>query len=238
LDKDLAFSRTMKTKNARRKTASVPNSRWVAYATAGAATAFAGIGTAEATIHHVNVNQAYAPTPGSSTVSVFSLGAGAQFSIRAFLHSSGINGHASFGLAAPGGVSAKFLGYTVGPASGYVSKLAANAAIAGGFISNGQIGNYFAYLERHTTGMWGTAGIGFVGFKFNTGAGTQFGWARFNMNGAPGNTYTLVDFAWGDPGDSLVTGQVPEPGSLGLLALGGVGLLAWRKRRLKAVMPG
>ena len=51
------------------------------------------------------------------------------------------------------------------------------------------------------------------------------------MDGAPGNSFTVVDYAYGDAGDSVDTGQVPEPGSLALLALGGAGLIAWRKRR-------
>ena len=55
------------------------------------------------------------------------------------------------------------------------------------------------------------------------------------MDGAPGNTFTLVDYAYGDVGDGITAGQVPETGSLALLALGGVGLVAWRKRRAKAV---
>jgi hypothetical protein len=53
-----------------------------------------------------------------------------------------------------------------------------------------------------------------------------------------------VDYAWGDPGDRIKTGQkssagnmvdaVTESGSVGLLALGAAGLIAWRKRRGQA----
>ena len=83
--------------------------------------------------------------------------------------------------------------------------------------------------------QWVGAGLmGFIGFKFDAGNGTQYGWARVRMDSGPSaNTYTLIDYAFADPGENIATGQVPEPGSLGLLALGGAGLLAWRKRRKK-----
>jgi hypothetical protein len=57
--------------------------------------------------------------------------------------------------------------------------------------------------------------------------------------------FYLVDYAYADPGEPIRAGQmssnemvpeenddmVPEEGSLGALALGAAGLLAWRKRR-------
>ena len=82
--------------------------------------------------------------------------------------------------------------------------------------------------------QWLTAGTGFVGFRFNTGAGVQYGWVRLTMDGAPGNSFTLVDYAWGDVGTPITAGQIPEPGSLALLAVGAIGLLAWRRQRAKA----
>lgn len=61
----------------------------------------------------------------------------------------------------------------------------------------------------------------YIGVRFNLGAGDQFGWIGVVRNGP------FVDpFAWAyetTPGLPITT---PEPGSLAMLALGAVGLLA------------
>src|SRR5205085_2702250 len=82
-------------------------------------------------------------------------------------------------------------------------------------------------------------GVAFVAFKFNNGNGDQYGWARIKSQGPPVNKFTLVDYAYGDIGDSVRAGQkssndTPVRESLGALALGAAGLLAWRKRRMLA----
>src|SRR5438046_364156 len=83
---------------------------------------------------------------------------------------------------------------------------------------------------------------GFVGFRFNTGNGTQYGWARIEtkdviINGRHHIRDNIKAYAWGDPGDIILTGQksssgemvdaVTDSGSIGLLALGAAGLVAW-----------
>ena len=66
-------------------------------------------------------------------------------------------------------------------------------------------------------------------------------------NGIGGFAFKVLDFAYGDPGEPITAGQgiprgsegdqdisddqLPGEGSLGGLALGAVGLLAWRKSR-------
>lgn len=101
---------------------------------------------------------------------------------------------------------------------------------------------------------WTDRGTYYVGFRFNTGAGAQYGWVRIKWGGCRDDYFLVKDYAWGDPGDQVKTGQrqlheketptVAQPaksagaapstdaqGSLGLLALGAVGLQAWRKSR-------
>jgi hypothetical protein len=70
----------------------------------------------------------------------------------------------------------------------------------------------------------------------------QYGWARIStrddiINGRHHIRDNIKDYAWGDVGDVILTGQKQSlqpanansvPGSLGLLAFGAQGLDAWR----------
>jgi hypothetical protein len=89
-------------------------------------------------------------------------------------------------------------------------------------------------------GYFEEAGVGYIGFDFGRGARIQYGWARIKITGAPLYRFIVLDYAWGDPHQKIRTGQksakgtaeaASDRGSLGLLALGGAGLLAWRGRR-------
>ena len=53
----------MKTRQSRRQTAKVSHSRWLAYATASAATALAGSHSAEAAIHYSGLLNVAIPSP-------------------------------------------------------------------------------------------------------------------------------------------------------------------------------
>jgi hypothetical protein len=72
---------------------------------------------------------------------------------------------------------------------------------------------------------------GFVGVRFDSGGDMMYGWVRVHVDDGSLNTLTVMDYAYNDAGGSIQAGQVPEPGCLGLLALGGVGLVSWRRRR-------
>lgn len=253
----------MKSIRSRRKSiAQIPQSRWIAYAGAGAATALVGANTAEADIHYVAGVNAVFPA-GSSAVQTFAMDNGAVIRFVNISTSSG-GGAALFRLQGAA-VSNMFRGTAAG-AFRYPSNLAFGASIAAGpfaafnanFFATLAYGNGFAHSK------FLSPGIGYIGFKFNGGSGIEYGWARVNMTGdianegpgsggsgvlsgltpkhvgpktinTPGNGFTLLDYAWADVGTSITAGQtqVPEPSSLGLLAVGAAGLLLWRKRRAK-----
>jgi len=73
----------------------------------------------------------------------------------------------------------------------------------------------------------------YLGVKFTIGANTNYGWIQVDVGGTSEPTYALIKgYAYNDvDGGTITAGQVPEAGSLALLALGAAGLAAWRKNR-------
>jgi hypothetical protein len=242
----------MKTRQCRRQTAKVSHSRWVAYATAGAATALTVSHSAEAAIHYQVVDKKFPrhseggkwfqlDQPGDSIYFFHQYSPGPD---AASFNVTGI-GEAAF-RGVPGTSKYYYIGRNV-------SKLSFGESIAAGHFTQA-IPSFFGsvyggFLARSTYGYWRSPGMGFIGFKFNNGAGTQYGWARVRISTwFPGNyAFVVLDFAYADPGERITAGEGiprgkeddqnisddhgPDEGCLGGLALGAVGLLAWRKSR-------
>jgi hypothetical protein len=225
-------------KNLQSKTAAatINRARWAAYAAAGAATALAGAPTAEAAIHYSgSVRSRFGND--SNVTRTFPLDQPGDF--LAFKHSTHVFSYGPFAGFHIGGIRTAQFQFTPNFDYYLVKKL--------GVGENVSVGQFlydpgYAYLAGKRAGSdygdWTDRGTGFIAFKFNDGSGVHYGWARLRTKGnRGGNGFELLDYAWADVGESILTGQTsseahaPLLGSLGLLALGGVGTQAWRKRR-------
>jgi hypothetical protein len=228
-----------------RKINTITPGRWAAYAAAAAASGFATTHTAEATIHYSGlVNQNII---GDREVTFPLDPAGGSFLARHrdcfYFGSRRCGGTAFFNIY--GAKSASVIG-TYSPLAPIVFpfKLNPGDTISAGHFTS-QHRSYFdpilaldyLYTSHGFDSQFGyflKRGPGLVGFKFNNGAGDQYGWVRVKMWGGLKNTFEVVDYAYGDPGDVVLAGQKSDdstPGleSLGGLALGAAGLLAWRR---------
>ena len=233
------------------KPASISYSRWAAYATAGAASTLVSVSSAQAVTHYSGlVNHDFANGPF-----VGPLDAGAdpgitlQLSVGTGTWVGG--GSFSFGAINIRGPSHSTLGGFAGYA-GLFAYFWLSELPAGAFLPREPFGNscrwssscgcQVCYGAQFGGAEFRESGIGFVGFSFShDGGGIQYGWARVKKSGPPDYRFRLVDYAWGDPGDRIRTGQktssgnmvntVTDSSSVGLLALGAAGLIAWRKRR-------
>jgi len=225
----------MKTNKLRSKPTSIAKTRWASYAAAGAATAFIVSNSVEGAIHYSgHLNKLF--PPNKDTARKIHLNQPGNFLFFERIAAAGQDVFAAYGI-----VSAGFRGFTVS-SGGFVSKLSFGEEISVGyFVRSGAGLGTMAHAFSQGT-QWGDRGTGYVGFRFNNGAGIQYGWARVRMSGQPENAFRVVDCAYADPGEPIKAGQtssdeqVPDQGSLGGLALGAAGLLAWRKSRTRTAV--
>lgn len=222
-----------------RKSANLTNSRWVAYGLAGAATAL-GATAAEAEIHYsgpVNVQVAFSEN-------TFPLSHGA---LLWFEHSQTTTDYtkALFELRGAA-VSNGWQSDEPYPNQHVPENLARRQLVSTRNFGSGLVA--LAVSPSSQGYEFNSAGYAYLGFRFNTGAGTQYGWARLKMRGdrrSPKNAFYVVDYAWADAGERIRAGQTSSAareqtalspaGSLGQLALGKSGLELWRSQRLAAV---
>ncbi|MGI9518649.1 MAG: PEP-CTERM sorting domain-containing protein, partial [Pirellulaceae bacterium] len=193
---------------------------------------------AEADIHYFpNVNKLVsAPSSVSPDTESIQLAESAQILFRhSFVESTGN----AFATATNGTFNSIARSFTPDIASGsstFVANLPYGQYISGlsSFFSKGNTGTM---ARGYGSGPFNSPGDGFLAFQFNVGNGTQYGWARvttLDSNGNAFNDFMIEDYAYADPNQSLRVGEIPEPGSLGLLATGAAGLLTWRRKRKPA----
>ena len=145
------------------------------------------------------------------------------------------------GLVGPGGVAASALPQTfnVGPtlAAGYqwgVDDVRYRSAV--------RVDSFYFRDQNGSTFGGGTGpgidfvnfqdGSNFLGFRFDNGGSTHYGWAEIDIAGAD---LTITRWAYESDADTAIhVGTIPEPNGLALLGMGAAGLLAWRNRRQKS----
>lgn len=92
--------------------------------------------------------------------------------------------------------------------------------------------NVPSYYGGFATGATPPGTQAFVGFRFNIGANTHFGWLRLSVG--PGSI-DFVSAAWENtPNTAIAAGAVPEPGTLALLSIGAAGVLGTVIRRRRS----
>jgi len=225
----------MKTQtNQQRSIPSLSTRRWTAYMAAAAASTFAGASSSEAEIHYsgpINVSltrNAHANLPLSNGASlVFQNSYLSLFYQKFYFLTRGVNS----------GSAREWFSTNTFRFRRFLSKVPSQR-----YVSHGDFGDVAGHpghgvLISGTDGSFTPPTRGFVAFRFNTGNGTQYGWVRIQTKGSLPPVNIIKDYAWGDVGDVIRTGQTQSlqpanansiAGSLGLLAFGAQGLDAWR----------
>ena len=114
-----------------------------------------------------------------------------------------------------------------------VDPLAWQASFPSSLFPGSWIGQTFHVADdQGTFGYWQPQMTAYLGVEFQNAGNVHYGWIRLSTPFLPGvNGGVIEEWAYHlIPGQSILAGQVPEPGMLGLLVVGG-GCLFWRCRR-------
>jgi len=224
----------------------ISNARWLAYAVAGTATAVGSAPSAEAEIHYsglVNIRMEHI----NSVFLPLTNGASLNFTI---FYSSYPNAYfrivGAEKASALARSSVSFIRILQRIGEGHSIRSCDNSVFCPGkFGSVAGKPGIGAITRPESQGSFRDPRSGIIGFKFNVGNGTQYGWARIVGPPAFKYRYEIKDYAWADSGERIVAGQrsstdrdvslLSEFGSLGLLATGANGLDLWRQIRAEKV---
>jgi len=156
-----------------------------------------------------------------ATQSCSATSAGAMFKIEKIVGGSGT-------------INLRVVGMTsfaqVAGTGNFITKLASNAF--SGFSNGSFLGGALEIRSSSGahSGAWSNGDSGYVGL-LSSPSGFHYGWAQVSISGYDAS---LIRFAYDDNAGPPPT-STPEPSSMALLALGSAGLLAYRRKRAKAV---
>ncbi|KAF0095956.1 MAG: hypothetical protein E1N59_732 [Puniceicoccaceae bacterium 5H] len=157
--------------------------------------------------------------------------------LNAFFPQTGAN---NFKVALNGQGQVKYQADGVEISDGlFTSSAGSNLLVASGFEFANTWDEFVTGSMEYTMGK-----TGYFAFKFDSGSGTQYGWANVSISQ---EYVTLHQWAWADSGEILNVGgteatpttpSVPEPketiAALGLLAAGAVGMRRYLQSRQRA----
>jgi hypothetical protein len=227
-------------KNTRRcKRSLLDRTRWAAYAAAGAATAIGTTEVAEAGIYwEKNVNRKVDGFGKSNNTDQYFIDAdrnGRNDVMFSHMHFA-----TTFTAPVFGGAFAQ--GTQYGMIAGFkdITSDGSTGTFAYNISKSSQVADRsfeFGGIMAMTSGSFGQRASqfldrdGYVGFTFESDDGWHFGWVRITMDDSPYNSFTVNEWAYNTVAGGGILAGVPEPGSLGLLATGAVGILLWRRAR-------
>lgn len=197
----------------------------LAYSLAAGAVALTGGTDADAQVVYSGVQDLNVPQGSAINLDLDAFGTTGDILMKNYIFGSNYQG-ATVNYF-PGNVVGFTTGFSYATALGPGFTVDAAATAGGPFaVSLGYANNPDSQFDN--------ANGAFIGLDFPIAGQTHFGWVRVTIDNAAG-TFVINDWAYNaTPGAPIDTGQVPEPGSLALLAAGAFGLATYRGRRKSA----
>lgn len=200
------------------------DARLSAYAMAAAASAAMGSSATAATIYSGLQNISISPSTFID-LNLDGFGSG-DIKLKNYVFGGGPYQGATVDFA-PG----QLVGFTSG-ALKYVTKLSGGDTVGPGTVGPSFFGS-LAYGAHNPSAQFNLVPDGFIGLSFPGQSATYYAWIRVDINNATG-LFVVKDWAYANDGSAIVIPTIPESSSLGLLALGAIGLDYYRKRRKSA----